>query len=62
VLGAWGCGAFGNDVHRTAFDFQEALENEFSTPFSDIVFAITDWSQEKRFLGAFRDVFSSKEG
>lgn len=58
VLGAWGCGAFGNDPHRTAVDFRQALENEFAGAFSDIVFAITDWSPERRFLGPFRDVFS----
>lgn len=57
VLGAWGCGAFGNDPHRTAVDFRNALENEFSGAFSDIVFAITDWSPERRILGPFRDVF-----
>jgi uncharacterized protein (TIGR02452 family) len=58
VLGAWGCGAFGNDPHRTAVDFREALENEFRGAFSDIVFAITDWSPERRFLGPFRKVFA----
>jgi uncharacterized protein (TIGR02452 family) len=58
VLGAWGCGAFGNDPHRTAIDFREALENEFSGAFSDIVFAITDWSPERKFLGPFREVFT----
>jgi uncharacterized protein (TIGR02452 family) len=58
VLGAWGCGAFGNDIHRTARDFRQALENEFSGAFSDIVFAITDWSPERRFLGPFREVFA----
>jgi uncharacterized protein (TIGR02452 family) len=57
VLGAWGCGAFGNDPNRTAVDFREALENEFRGAFSDVVFAITDWSPERRFLGPFRDVF-----
>jgi uncharacterized protein (TIGR02452 family) len=57
ILGAWGCGAFGNDPHRTALDFRQALENEFSGAFSEIVFAITDWSPERRFLGPFRDVF-----
>jgi uncharacterized protein (TIGR02452 family) len=57
VLGAWGCGAFANDPHRTAIDFQEALETDFSGAFRDIVFAITDWSPERRFLGPFRDVF-----
>jgi uncharacterized protein (TIGR02452 family) len=58
VLGAWGCGAFGNDTHRTAVDFRQALENEFRGAFSDIVFAITDWSPERKFLGPFRDVFA----
>jgi uncharacterized protein (TIGR02452 family) len=59
VLGAWGCGAFANDPHRTAVDFRQALENDFRGAFSDIVFAITDWSPERRFLGPFRDVFSA---
>ena len=58
VLGAWGCGAFANDPHRTAADFRKALENDFSGAFSDILFAITDWSPERRFLGPFRDVFA----
>lgn len=58
VLGAWGCGAFGNDPHRAAVDFRQALESDFRGAFSDIVFAITDWSAERRFLGPFRDVFA----
>ncbi len=61
VLGAWGCGAFANDVKRTAIDFRHALEHEFSGSFSDVVFAITDWSPERRFLGPFRDLFSSDD-
>jgi uncharacterized protein (TIGR02452 family) len=59
VLGAWGCGAFRNDPHRAAVDFRQALENDFAGAFSDVVFAITDWSPERRFLGPFRDVFQS---
>jgi len=59
VLGAWGCGAFANDPHRTALDFRGALENDYAGAFSDIVFAITDWSPERRFLGPFRDVFAA---
>lgn len=58
VLGAWGCGAFANDPYRTAVDFRKALETDFRGHFSDIVFAVTDWSRERRFLGPFRDVFS----
>ena len=59
VLGAWGCGAFGNDPDRTAKDFRHALEEDFPGVFSDIVFAITDWSPERRFLGPFRDAFAA---
>ena len=57
VLGAWGCGAFANDPYRTAIDFRRALKNEFSGAFSDIVFAVTDWSPERKTFGPFRDVF-----
>ena len=58
VLGAWGCGAFGNDARRTASDFRSALEGAFAGAFSEVVFAITDWSPTRRFLGPFRDTFS----
>ncbi len=57
VLGAWGCGAFGNDARRCAADFRRALEGEFQGAFSDVVFAVTDWSLGRRFLGPFRDEF-----
>jgi uncharacterized protein (TIGR02452 family) len=57
VLGAWGCGAFANDPQRTALDFREALENEFRGAFSEIVFAITDWSPDRNYLGPFCEVF-----
>lgn len=59
VLGAWGCGAFENDPHRTATDCRQALESDYRGAFSDIVFAITDWSAERTFLGPFRDVFAA---
>jgi uncharacterized protein (TIGR02452 family) len=59
VLGAWGCGGFENDPHRTARDFREALENDFAGAFSEVVFAIADWSPERRSLGPFRDVFAA---
>jgi uncharacterized protein (TIGR02452 family) len=61
VLGAWGCGAFENDPWRTARDFRQALEDDFGGAFGDIVFAITDWSAERKFLGPFRDVFVAKD-
>lgn len=59
VLGAWGCGAFENDPHRTATDFRSALEGEFAGAFSEIVFAITDWSPQRKFLGPFRQIFNT---
>lgn len=62
VLGAWGCGAFGNDPRHTAVDFRSALENEFEGAFSEVIFAIADWSPERRFLGPFRDVFAPIAG
>lgn len=58
VLGAWGCGAFGNDPMQTAMDFREALEGSFDGVFRHVAFAISDWSHERRSLGPFRDVFS----
>jgi uncharacterized protein (TIGR02452 family) len=57
VLGAWGCGAFGNDPRHTAQDFRRALETQYAGAFETVVFAVTDWSKERRFLGPFRDVF-----
>ena len=61
ILGAWGCGAFGNDPNRTASDFRYALETEFSKAFFDIVFAIADWSPERKFLRPFCKAFSQND-
>ncbi|MFH7244245.1 MAG: hypothetical protein ACHWZW_15515 [Spirulina sp.] len=40
-------------------DFRQALETTYSGAFSDVVFAISDWSPERKFLGPFRDVFAA---
>ena len=61
VLGAWGCGAFRNDPHRTAQDFRRALENDFLGAFSEIVFAVADCSPERKTLGPFRDAFATSQ-
>ncbi len=58
VLGAWGCGAFANDPARTARDHRAALEGAFDGAFEHVVFAIADWSPNRRMLGPFRDVFA----
>ena len=62
VLGAWGCGAFGNDPARTARDFYAALAGEFDGAFVQVVFAIVDWSPERRFLAPFRDRLAADTG
>lgn len=60
ILGAWGCGAFGNDTRRTASDFRDALLGRFYGHFDRVHFAICDWSAERRFLGPFREVFAPR--
>jgi uncharacterized protein (TIGR02452 family) len=59
VLGAWGCGMFGNDPASTAKVFRELLEGEFLGCFGEVVFAVTDWSPERKFLGPFADALLS---
>jgi len=57
VLGAWGCGAFGNDGEEIAELFREALMNRFLGVFATVIFAVTDWSKEQRFIGPFVSAF-----
>ncbi len=57
VLGAWGCGAFGNDGYEIAGLFKKALDENFAGVFEEVIFAITDWSNDDRFIGPFREVF-----
>jgi hypothetical protein len=52
---------FPDGVNWTSHDFRWALENEFNETFSDVVFAIADWSPERRFLGPFREVIAPDE-
>ena len=60
VLGAWGCGAFGNDPQRIAQLFAKHL-SERSQYFDSVVFAIADWSEDRRFLQPFSVHFSTVE-
>ncbi|MBI4525941.1 MAG: TIGR02452 family protein [Deltaproteobacteria bacterium] len=57
VLGAWGCGAFGNDSRKIAKLFQKALAENFKGAYESVVFAIVDWSPEKRFIDPFQQAF-----
>jgi uncharacterized protein (TIGR02452 family) len=58
VLGAWGCGAFGNDGNMVAGLFRTALAENFAGAFERIAFAIADWSPDQRFIGPFLKAFS----
>src|SRR5262245_49860111 len=58
VLGAWGCGAFGGDTEEVAGLFRQALDGPARGVFDRVVFAVTDWSDEQRFIGPFRRAFA----
>jgi len=62
VLGAWGCGAFGNDSWEIAKLFRKAFEENFKGAYSRVIFAIVDWSPERRFIGPFQRVFEGGNG
>jgi len=59
VLGAWGCGAFGNDPTEMANLFYRALNENFTGAYTRVVFAIVDWSPERRFIGPFQSIFQT---
>jgi uncharacterized protein (TIGR02452 family) len=54
VLGAWGCGVFGNDARMVATAFAEVLDE--SRWFDEIVFAVLDRQPGRRTYGAFAEV------
>lgn len=62
VLGAWGCGAFGISGSTMAPIFHDALLGLFAGVFRVVVFAIVDWSEERRFIGPFEAAFATEEG
>lgn len=59
VLGAWGCGVFGNDPEIVADQFARALDGSFAGSFDEVIFAVLDWSAERRFVRPFAERFSS---
>jgi uncharacterized protein (TIGR02452 family) len=60
ILGAWGCGAFGNDGHLVSELFHRALTVEFAGAFKEVTFAIVDTSPEERFIGPFAQRFQDQ--
>jgi uncharacterized protein (TIGR02452 family) len=59
VLGAWGCGVFGNDGEEIAGLFRDALAGPFRGAFARVVFAVLDSSPEEPMIGPFRRAFQS---
>lgn len=53
VLGAFGCGVFGNDPYKVAKVFKELLDVKYSSCFSKVIFAIPKGKN----LDAFKSVF-----
>jgi uncharacterized protein (TIGR02452 family) len=60
ILGAWGCGAFGNDGHQVAELFHRALTVDFAGAFKEVTFAIVDTSPEERFISPFAQRFAAE--
>lgn len=58
VLGAWGCGVFGNDPRFVARAFATELFGDFANAFDEVVFAVLDWSEERRFVRPFAECFA----
>eukprot|EP00239_Pterosperma_sp_CCMP1384_P006800 CAMPEP_0197855762 /NCGR_PEP_ID=MMETSP1438-20131217/27242_1 /TAXON_ID=1461541 /ORGANISM="Pterosperma sp., Strain CCMP1384" /LENGTH=377 /DNA_ID=CAMNT_0043470993 /DNA_START=154 /DNA_END=1287 /DNA_ORIENTATION=- len=62
ILGAWGCGAFGNDPTEMAANFVEALRRHHidGCPYSDVHFAVPSFKAlDNKNVAAFRDALST---
>lgn len=57
VLGAFGCGAFGNNAHDVAWGFQRLLNSEFRGVFAHVVFAVLDNTRDQENIRSFQEVF-----
>ncbi|RYX83522.1 TIGR02452 family protein [bacterium] len=53
VLGAWGCGAFGNDPNEIAPLFAKVLNGPFEGAFAHAAFAVLDYSRDDAMIGPF---------
>ncbi len=62
VLGAWGCGAYGNDPGMVAGAFHALLADggRFNGHFDEITFAILDRTCGETILTTFRTVFAAE--
>ena len=55
VLGAWGCGAFGNPVAEVGRAFRSVLADGKDSALKEVVFAITDAAMAEAFAEAWGD-------
>lgn len=64
VLGAWGCGVFGNDPSDIACWFADALleDARFAGAFDRIVFGVLDFANDTPTYNAFHNVFTERVG
>ena len=59
ILGAWGCGAFGNNSKDVASDFKTVLVDEHYERFFDVVCFAIYGRENSANVRAFREVFDS---
>lgn len=57
VLGAWGCGVFGNDPAIVADAYRHELAGAYAGVFDEVVFAVMDGTPDRRFIRAFLETF-----
>lgn len=57
VLGAWGCGAFGNDAKTVAKLFRQVLD-EMSSPFDNVIMAVLDKTKSQYNYNMFKNYFA----
>jgi uncharacterized protein (TIGR02452 family) len=61
ILGAWGCGAFGNEVECVAKSFAKVIQqNEFDLSFKVIIFAVSSHKILKTFEKSFYEIYKTK--
>lgn len=62
ILGAWGCGVFGNDAEFVANSFKKELEEYYTDTFENIIFAIPGGINYTIFTKVFADSRYYKKG